>query len=75
MPGGAERRVDATRSSVGAKYARQVLQRIDYAKYATLDGCAEDVVEVCVELDLSDFVFVGQSVNAMIGVLAALPCP
>lgn len=40
-------------------------------RYASLDGYAQDVVEVCESLDLRDAVFVGHSVSAMIGVLAA----
>ncbi|MBB5896026.1 alpha/beta fold hydrolase [Kutzneria kofuensis] len=40
-------------------------------RYATLDGYASDVLEICDELDLRDVVFVGHSVSAMIGVLAA----
>jgi sigma-B regulation protein RsbQ len=40
-------------------------------KYATLDGYATDVLDICEELALSDVVFVGHSVSAMIGVLAA----
>jgi sigma-B regulation protein RsbQ len=40
-------------------------------RYATLDGYAADVLEICAELDLRDVVFVGHSVSAMIGVLAA----
>jgi sigma-B regulation protein RsbQ len=43
----------------------------DRRKYATLDGYATDVLEICRELQLSDVVFVGHSVSAMIGVLAA----
>jgi sigma-B regulation protein RsbQ len=43
----------------------------DRRKYATLDRYAADVLEICRELDLSDVVFVGHSVSAMIGVLAA----
>lgn len=44
-------------------------------RYASLDGYARDVVEVCEELDLRDAVFVGHSVSAMIGVLAAAAAP
>ncbi|MEU6600128.1 alpha/beta fold hydrolase [Streptomyces flaveolus] len=44
-------------------------------RYATLDGYARDVVEVCEELDLRDAVFVGHSVSAMVGVLAATAVP
>jgi sigma-B regulation protein RsbQ len=43
----------------------------DRHKYATLGGYASDVLEICRELRLSDVVFVGHSVSAMIGVLAA----
>ncbi|MGW7103336.1 alpha/beta fold hydrolase [Streptomyces sp. NPDC054838] len=44
-------------------------------RYASLDGYARDVVEICDELDLRDVVFVGHSVSAMIGVLAAAAAP
>ena len=40
-------------------------------KYATLDGYATDVLEICEQLELRDVIFVGHSVSAMIGVLAA----
>ena len=40
-----------------------------------LSGYAEDVLEICRELDLRDVVFVGHSVSAMIGVLAAIAEP
>jgi sigma-B regulation protein RsbQ len=40
-------------------------------KYGTLDGYATDVLEICRELDLNEVIFVGHSVSAMIGVLAA----
>jgi sigma-B regulation protein RsbQ len=43
----------------------------DPERYARLEGYAEDIVEICRELDLSDVVFVGHSVSAMMGVLAA----
>ena len=43
----------------------------DRHKYATLDGYATDVLEICRALQLSDVIFVGHSVSAMIGVLAA----
>ncbi|GGQ09689.1 alpha/beta fold hydrolase [Streptomyces roseolilacinus] len=44
-------------------------------RYATLDGYAQDVVDVCDELDLERAVFVGHSVSAMVGVLAAKAAP
>jgi sigma-B regulation protein RsbQ len=43
----------------------------DPRRYDSLSGYAEDVLEICRELDLTDVVFVGHSVSAMIGVLAA----
>ncbi|MEU4796659.1 alpha/beta hydrolase [Streptomyces sp. NPDC023327] len=45
------------------------------ARYASLEGYAQDVVEVGEALDLRDAVFVGHSVSAMIGVLAARMAP
>jgi sigma-B regulation protein RsbQ len=45
--------------------------RYDPARYATLDGYAEDVLAICHELELTEVVFVGHSVSSMIGVLAA----
>jgi sigma-B regulation protein RsbQ len=45
------------------------------ARYATLDGYADDVLGICRELELRDVVFVGHSVSAMIGVLAAIREP
>ena len=44
-------------------------------KYASLNGYAEDVIEICRELDLTGIVFVGHSVSAMIGALAAIQAP
>ena len=46
------------------------LSAYDAQKYGTLRGYAVDVVEICRELELTDVVFVGHSVSAMIGVLA-----
>ena len=43
----------------------------DRRKYATLDGYATDVLDICRDLGLSDVIFVGHSVSAMIGVVAA----
>ncbi|MGN8552257.1 UNVERIFIED_CONTAM: alpha/beta hydrolase [Microbacterium sp. SLM126] len=40
-------------------------------KYASLDGYATDVLEILDALDARDVVFVGHSVSAMVGVLAA----
>jgi sigma-B regulation protein RsbQ len=43
----------------------------DRRRYDSLDGYAEDILEICRELDLTRVIFVGHSVSAMIGVLAA----
>jgi sigma-B regulation protein RsbQ len=50
---------------------RSDLAAYDPVRYATLDGYAQDVLDVCHALELRDVVFVGHSVSAMIGVLAA----
>jgi sigma-B regulation protein RsbQ len=47
----------------------------DRDKYDSLDGYASDVLDICRELELRDVIFVGHSVSAMIGVLAALEEP
>jgi sigma-B regulation protein RsbQ len=44
-------------------------------RYSTLNGYADDVLNICRELDLREVTFVGHSVSAMIGVLAALKEP
>lgn len=44
-------------------------------RYASLDGFAEDVVEIGRALELRDAVFVGHSVSAMIGALTTLKAP
>jgi sigma-B regulation protein RsbQ len=43
----------------------------DPDRYGSLEGYAGDVLEICAALALEDVVFVGHSVSAMIGVLAA----
>ena len=43
----------------------------DPQRYSTLDGYAQDVLDICAALDLRDVIFVGHSVSSMIGVLAA----
>ena len=45
------------------------------AKYGSLHGYADDVLEICRELELHDVIFIGHSVSAMIGVLAAVEEP
>jgi sigma-B regulation protein RsbQ len=47
------------------------LSAYDATRYASLDGYAQDVLDVCHALDLHDVIFVGHSVSSMVGVLAA----
>jgi sigma-B regulation protein RsbQ len=47
----------------------------DRERYGSLQGYADDVLDICRELELTDVVFVGHSVSAMIGVRAALAEP
>jgi sigma-B regulation protein RsbQ len=51
------------------------LSAYDNGKYSTLEGYADDVVEVGTELGLSGAVFVGHSVSAMVGMLASFKAP
>jgi sigma-B regulation protein RsbQ len=51
------------------------LSAYDSERYGTLAGYADDVVEICEALELEDAVFVGHSVSAMIGALAAARAP
>jgi sigma-B regulation protein RsbQ len=44
-------------------------------KYSSLDGYAQDLIEICNELGMQQIIFVGHSVGAMIGVLAAIREP
>src|SRR5215210_1385363 len=44
-------------------------------RHRALEGYAEDVLELCRALDLRDVVFVGHSVSAIVGVLAAAAEP
>jgi len=47
----------------------------DPQRYSKLAGYADDVLDICHALDLSDVVFVGHSVSAMVGALAAIREP
>ena len=47
----------------------------DTRRYATLQGYARDILDVMEAFDLRDVVFVGHSVSAMIGMLAAIQAP
>ena len=58
---------------VGA--GRSDLAAYERGKYASLSGYADDLLEICRELDLKNAIFVGHSVSAMIGALAAQQAP
>jgi sigma-B regulation protein RsbQ len=58
---------------VGA--GRSDLTAYDDDRHGSLEGYALDVLDICRELDLRDVVFVGHSVSAMIGALAAVEEP
>src|SRR5215210_5632129 len=47
----------------------------DRDRYDTLRGYADDILEIYRELELTNSIFVGHSVSAMIGVLAAISEP
>jgi sigma-B regulation protein RsbQ len=51
------------------------LNAYDSAKYKALDGYAQDIIEIATEMKLSDIIFVGHSVSAMMGILAAKQAP
>ncbi|WP_260690171.1 alpha/beta fold hydrolase [Rhizobium leguminosarum] len=58
---------------VGA--GRSDLTAYDAGKYSSLAGYADDLLEICRALGLTQTVFVGHSVSAMIGVIASLQAP
>lgn len=51
------------------------LSAYDARKYASLQGYADDMVELVREFTVGKAVFVGHSVSAMIGALASLKAP
>lgn len=44
-------------------------------RYSSLNGYAQDVLEICEALELQDVILVGHSVSSMIGLLAAVEKP
>ncbi|HTE25692.1 alpha/beta fold hydrolase [Flavitalea sp.] len=44
-------------------------------RYSSLQGYAQDVLDICEALDLRNIIFVGHSVSSMIGLLAAIEKP
>lgn len=58
---------------VGA--GRSNLAAFDPHRYGSLKGYAEDVLDICAHLQVRGGIFVGHSVSAMIGMLAAIEQP
>lgn len=44
-------------------------------KYGSLQAYADDILEICQALNLTEIIFVGHSVSAIIGILAAIKAP
>jgi sigma-B regulation protein RsbQ len=44
-------------------------------KYSALDGYAQDIIDVCEALELTDVTFLGHSVSSMTGMIAAMKAP
>jgi sigma-B regulation protein RsbQ len=44
-------------------------------RYGSLEGYAEDVLDICAELDLKEIIFVGHSVSGVVGMLASIREP
>lgn len=51
------------------------LASYDFAKYSSLHGYVDDVLEILDEVEAAPVVFVGHSVSSMIGMLAAIKAP
>lgn len=47
----------------------------DQRKYSTLEGYAEDIIDICQEFNFKDAIIVGHSVSATIVLLASLKAP
>lgn len=56
-------------------HGRSDLGAYDSNRYSSLQGYADDVVEIGRALDLKDAVFVGHSVSALVGGLASIKAP
>jgi sigma-B regulation protein RsbQ len=51
------------------------LAAYDAKKYDTLEGYADDIIEILTALQVSNVIFVGHSVSSMIGIIAAAKVP
>jgi len=51
------------------------LKSFNYDKYKILDGYSDDILDIIKELNLGNVIFVGHSVSAMMGIIAANKSP
>jgi sigma-B regulation protein RsbQ len=51
------------------------LAAYDAKRYSNLDGYADDVLEICAALELTDVIYVGHSVSSVVGILAHIREP
>ncbi|MBU3004573.1 alpha/beta fold hydrolase [Paraglaciecola arctica] len=51
------------------------ISHYDQTRYSSLEGYAQDVLDICQALDLQDVVFIGHSVSSMIGLIASIKQP
>jgi sigma-B regulation protein RsbQ len=51
------------------------LSHFDQSRYSSLEGYAQDVLDICDALELHDVIFVGHSVSSTIGLIASLQQP
>ena len=56
-------------------FGRSDVSSYSPVKYCTLQAYADDILEVCEALSLENVIFVGHSVSAILGVLAAVKAP
>jgi sigma-B regulation protein RsbQ len=54
---------------------RSDLRAYNPERYSSLNGYAEDILDICEALELEDVILVGHSVSSMIGLLAAIHEP
>nr|ARK11137.1 sigma factor sigB regulation protein rsbQ [Fibrella sp. ES10-3-2-2] len=56
-------------------HGRAALDAYNQERYASLHGYAQDILDICHDLDLHDVILVGHSVSSMIGLLACIKEP
>jgi sigma-B regulation protein RsbQ len=51
------------------------LEAYEPGKYSKLEGYADDIIDLCKQLELEDIIFVGHSVSAVMGIIASIKAP